>query len=246
MRPLHPKISPPAYPKVQFYQLLSSLSIFPTCHVPTTHNWHYTLMIPPFSRSPDELTPFSRRLTHAMTMLYRYFTKWKLRVNINKTEAILITKRRPAFPIPLHFQRTAIPWSPHIRYHGLVLDSKLLFTKHLHSVIHKATGTFLKLFPLLACDSTLSLPNKLTLYKLLIRPVLTYAALVWSNTSSSNYSQLQILQSKCLRVIGNYPRSTPITHLHIALHLEPIHEFIYSLTNFCTAAQLTPTLLSVK
>ena len=65
----------------------------------------------------------------------------------------------------------------HIRYLGLVLDSKLLFTKHVHSVIHKVTGTFLKLFPLLARDSTLSLPNKLTLYKLPIRPVLTYAAL---------------------------------------------------------------------
>ena len=66
--------------------------------------------------------------------------------------------------------------------------------------------------------------------KLLIRPVLTYAAPVWSNTSSSNYRHLQLLQSKCLRVIGNYPRRTPISHLHSALNLEPIHEFIYRLT----------------
>ena len=107
---------------------------------------------------------------------YRVVKLHSVRVNINKTEAILFTKCRPATPIPLQFQRTAIPWSPYIRYLGLVLDSKPLFTKHLHSVIHKATGTFLKLFLLLARDSTLSLPNKLTLYKLLIRPVLTYAA----------------------------------------------------------------------
>jgi len=151
----------------------------------------------------------ARRLTHAMTMLHRYFTKWKLRVNINKTEAILFTKRRPAFPCPLQFQHTAIPCNPHIRYLGLVLDSKLLFTKHLHSVIHKATGTFLKLFPLLARNSTLSPHNKLTLYKLPIRPVFTFVAPVWSNTSSTNHRQLQILQSKCLTVIGNYPRRTP-------------------------------------
>ena len=38
------------------------------------------------------------------------------------------------------------------------------------------TGIFLQLFPLLARDSTLSIPNKLTLYKLCIRPILTYAA----------------------------------------------------------------------
>jgi hypothetical protein len=117
-----------------------------------------------------------------------------------------------------------------------MLDSKLLFTKHLHSVTHKATGTFLKIFPLLARNSTLSPYNELTLYKLLIRPVLTYAAPLWSSTSSTNYRQLQILQFKCLRVIDNYTRRTPITHLHTALNLEPIHEFLYRLTDkyFCS------------
>jgi hypothetical protein len=53
---------------------------------------------------------------------------------------------------------------------------------------------------------------------------------VWSNTSLSNYRHLQVLQSKCLRVIGDYPRRTPISHLHSTLSLEPIHEFIYRLT----------------
>ena len=43
----------------------------------------------------------ARRLTHAMTLLHRYFTKWKLGVNVNKTVAILFTKRRPATPPPL-------------------------------------------------------------------------------------------------------------------------------------------------
>ena len=38
------------------------------------------------------------------------------------------------------------------------------------------------------------------------------------------------LQSKCLRVIGNYPRRTPIPLLHSTLHIEPIHEFIYRLS----------------
>jgi hypothetical protein len=117
-----------------------------------------------------------------------------------------------------------------IRYLGLTLDSKLLFTKHLHAVTHKATGVFLQLFPLLSRDSTLSLHNKLTLYKLLIRPILTYATPVWSNTSLSNYRHLQILQSKCLRVIGDYPRRTHISYLHSTLLLEPIYKFIYRLT----------------
>ena len=146
-----------------------------------------------------------------MTMLYRYFTKWKLRVNINKAEVILFTKRRPAVPSPLQFQQTAIPWSPHIRYLGFMLESKLLFTKHLHSVIHRVTGTFLKLFPLLARDSTLSPHNKLTLYKLLIRPVLTYAAPRILTTVSFKFFNLNVLES--LVIILDAPPSHTYTLL---------------------------------
>jgi hypothetical protein len=50
---------------------------------------------------------------------------------------------------------------------------------------------------------------------------------VWSNTSQSNYRHLQILQSKCLRVIGDYPRRTPVPYLHSTFSLEFIHTFIY-------------------
>jgi len=117
-----------------------------------------------------------------------------------------------------------------MRYLGLELYSKLLFTKHLNTVTHKAMGVLLALFPLLARDSTLALHTKLTLYKLLIRPILTYAAPVWSNTSNTNYHHLQTLQSKCLRVIGNYPKRTPIHLLHSSLHIEPLYEFIYRLS----------------
>jgi hypothetical protein len=52
--------------------------------------------------------------------------------------------------------------------------------------------------------------NKLILYKSCIRSVMTYAAPVWSNTSSSNYRRLQTLQSKYLRVICNFSRCTHI------------------------------------
>jgi hypothetical protein len=40
----------------------------------------------------------ARRLTSAIDALHRYFTKWKLRVNVHKTEAILFTKRHPISP----------------------------------------------------------------------------------------------------------------------------------------------------
>jgi hypothetical protein len=90
-------------------------------------------------------------------------------------------------------------------------------------------------------DSTLSLANKLSLYKLFIRSLLTYAAPVWSNASRSNLHRLQVFQSKCLRVIGNYPSRTPIPYLHAALSIPPIQDFIYRLTfHFYTRCHTHP------
>jgi hypothetical protein len=143
-------------------------------------------MTPPSWHKPGVVT-IARRLSQASSVLQRYFNRWKLRVNIHKTEAILFTHRWPATPIHLRFQHARIPWKSQIRFFALLLDHKFLFMKHLTIVTDKATGSMVKLFPLLTHDSTLPAHNKLTLYKMSIRSVMTYAAPVWSNTSSSNY-----------------------------------------------------------
>ena len=79
------------------------------------------------------------RLNHATSVLLRYFARWKFQINIHKTEGILFTRRRPVPPAPLHFLHTVIPWNSQVRYLGLLLNSKLLFTSYITSAIHKAT-----------------------------------------------------------------------------------------------------------
>jgi len=128
------------------------------------------------------------------------------------------------------FQHTIIPWSSHVRYPGVTLDSKLLYNQYITSVTHRAFGA-LRLFFLLARRYTLSLSNKLNLYKLIIRSILVYAAPVWSNTSLHNYRGLQVSPSKCLCVIGNYPRRTPISLLHSKLNVLPIRDLILYFTD---------------
>jgi hypothetical protein len=160
-------------------------------------------------------------------------------MNVSKTELIIFTKRWPPIPQPLQFQNAIIPWSNTVKYLGLLLDSKLLFTKHLQTILHKAMGTFLKIFPLLARDSPLTIPNKILLCKLLLRSMIMYAALIWSSTSLTNYCHLQVYQSKCLRVIGDFPQCTPTSYLHAHLKMILIRQFIYHLTDkffaSCTA-----------
>ena len=106
------------------YSCLKRIQISDIPHPPNTHLALYaddTALLVQSWRTDT----VARRLTYAMDILHRYFTKWKLRVNVNKTEALLFTKRRPIVPPLTQFQHTMIPWNRNIRYLGLTLDPKL-------------------------------------------------------------------------------------------------------------------------
>ena len=179
------------------------------------------------------------RHTHATSVLLRCFTRWKLQVNVHKTEVILFTRRRPVPTAPLHFQHTVIPWNSQVRYLGILLDPKLLFTRHLTSVTHKATGIFLQLF-LLARDSTLSIPNKITLYKLFIRSILIRCPcleqhVILQLSSTANFT-VQMPPRYC-QLPQAHPHRTASCHLK----LTPIRDFMYHLTaNFFDSCPAHP------
>ena len=131
----------------------------------------------------------------------------------------------PSFSVVFLFTLFFLFWQPLLFFTFFPYPYFLLCPYHPNLNV-----TLLHLFPLLARNSTLTRTNKLLLYKQIIRAILTYAAPVWSNTSSHNYHRIQISQSKCLRVIGNFPRRTPVSLLHASLNIPPIREFVYQLT----------------
>ena len=122
-----------------------------------------------------------------------------------------------------------IPWTKQIQYLGLHFTSTLNFNTHIKRSAHKALGHLIQLFHLLDRESSLAPATKLHLYKTSIRPTMTYAAPVWCSISPSTYQYLQVIQNKCLRVITQSPRRTPISHLHTVTGIDYLHTYIRSL-----------------
>lgn len=83
--------------------------------------------------------------------------------------------------------------------------------------------------PLLNRQSNLSPYTKLRIYKSLVRPVITYAAPVWSSTSDTNFSKLQVVQNKALKIAYNTPYYTNLKRLHDKIELLNIQTFVYNL-----------------
>ena len=59
--------------------------------------------------------------------------------------------------------------------------------------------------PLLNRKSDLSVRNGVLLYKQLIRPLMDCACIAWRSAARSHVRKLQVLQSKCLRLVSGAP-----------------------------------------
>lgn len=169
-----------------------------------------------------------------------FFHKWKLKVNETKTETIIFShKKKNTFKnkeIPkLKINNVVIEPKKEVKYLGVILDTKLTYTKHIKNVKTKTYGAWRKIYSLTNPKSKLSLNNKLKIYKTLIRPIMLYAAPVWSNTNKTNIKTLQIIQNKFLRQITNSDPKTKNSEIHTTHNIEYLEQVIRTHTqNFFT------------
>ncbi|GFT98656.1 RNA-directed DNA polymerase from mobile element jockey [Trichonephila clavipes] len=73
----------------------------------------------------------ARAINRHLLDLEDWFSKWKIALNVAKTEAVFFTRKiRLIYPdIFLHNEK--IPWSQNPKYLGVTLDNKLYFKQHI-------------------------------------------------------------------------------------------------------------------
>lgn len=176
--------------------------------------------------SADEYDLIVDRLQLSLDSLLHYFTQWKLKLNASKTESIMFTRHRKPPSKTLKINGYNIPWSDGVRYLGVTLDSKMNWSKHVSKTRIRGAQLMGALSPILNRRSNLSPVNKLRIYTTLVRPCITYACPVWSSTCDSNYSLLQVIQNKALKIAYNTPFYTNLTKLHLIIKLPTLKNFI--------------------
>lgn len=102
-----------------------------------------------------------------------------------------------------------------VKYLGMIFDKKLNFKDHIDHITVKAIKCGRALYPLLNRKSALNLKNKIMLYKMCIRPIMTYSCQAWfPKIAKSHIKKLQIIQNKNLKIIHNLNWRFPTDRLH--------------------------------
>jgi uncharacterized protein YeeX (DUF496 family) len=103
------------------------------------------------------------------------------------------------------FSRKYLPYANTAEYPGMTLDAKLRWKEHIKKKCDRLNIKFRKMYWLLGRNSELSVHNKITLYKQVIRPVCSYGIQLWGCASDSDIQVIQRYQNKVLKCIVNVP-----------------------------------------
>ncbi|GFY31994.1 probable RNA-directed DNA polymerase from transposon BS [Trichonephila clavipes] len=139
-------------------------------------------------------------LNKHLALLEKYFNDWKIKINVDKTVAVLFTKaRKPIAPPTLY--STPLRWSQTTKYLGITFDKTLAWKPHILYARDKFRIALKKLYPLICRNSNMYLYNKVLLYTAVLRPILSYGCPIWGYAANTNIKILETAQNSIIRCI---------------------------------------------
>ena len=164
------------------------------------------------------------KLQQDLDSLYKWLCINKLKINIEKTKYMIITRKNNFEAFSLTINNTILERVESIMYLGIHIDNKLNFNDHIDYTISKIAKQigFLKR----SCKF-LSKKYKILVYKSIIEPHFIYCPTVFFIMKDSQIAKLQILQNKVMRFILRKPFDTHIKDMLNSLNWLNIKQLIY-------------------
>lgn len=163
----------------------------------------------------------TEKLQAAITQIHNWTKRWRIKLNESKSVHINFTNRRLEH-IPVIINNQIVPYANTAKYLGMTLDTKLRWKAHVKKKRDELGLKYRKMYWLMGRNSSLSIYNKLLLYKQILKPVWTYGIQLWGCTKKSNLETIQRFQNKVLRNIVDAPWYIRNSDLHRDLEVEPV------------------------
>lgn len=170
------------------------------------------------------------KLQTQLNALEMWLTNWRVKVNIEKTQAIIFTNRKPKKPDCLRLFSENIDYKNEVKYLGVILDKRLRYSKHIEYARNKALARFIHLYPLIR-SPYLNFPLKVRLYTSVIRPVMTYGCEVWNSAHPRIIRRLHAIQRSVSLKITGADYTTSNAQLQDMLQIESFYDFIKRISN---------------
>jgi ribonuclease HI len=163
-------------------------------------------------------------MQQALTMVLEWGKENGLTFNPTKTVAVTFTKatKEPEWK-ELKMGEKTIMYSKSMKYLGVTLSKRLTWTEHLKERVSKGMKVMNMAKALVGQTWGLSSEKLMWIYKAMVRPIVTYGALVWAKSIiKTTKKSLDRLQRLTLLSISHAMRSTPTAGMEVILGLSPL------------------------
>ena len=169
----------------------------------------------------QDANALAKEIEEDLKKIYRWTLKWRMKINIEKTEICLFTKQpdtadgeRPEVTL----QEKKIKYNPTPKLLGVILDETLNFQSHISKVEQKANKAVSTLRQVKYVEN-IDTKKLIQLYQSLVLPVLEYACPVWQCADASKLEEVQRKGlALCLGAIGTSGREA----LEVELNVRPL------------------------
>jgi hypothetical protein len=119
-----------------------------------------------------------RKLQHGLNSMAEWSKRWNIKINEDKIQVIYFSLRirPPESFLTLNGQN--MPFVNNVKYLCVVFNRKITWRLHIKTIETKAFRAFIRTYSLFKREH-LSANIKLTLYKALIRSIMTYVSPAW-------------------------------------------------------------------
>jgi len=165
------------------------------------------------------------RMKSALHVVQDWCTKSGMTVNPGKTELMIFTKKYKVTGFkPVKLCGKELQLANQVKYLGVILDSKLTWTAHIEHKCKKASNVFYQCRG--AMGKTWGVSPKVAhwIFTAVVRPMLTYGALVWWQgvlLSTMEKKLVRVQRLACLGITGAMC-TTPTAAMEIIVGVMPI------------------------
>ena len=202
----------------------------------------------------NDPTANAEKLQGAFSKVVTWAARNGLKIDMNKVDYICFTRPRkrkiPPIP-PITLPTSDAPGEtriyepqPHIKWLGLIFDSKLSFEQHVQHLASRGAAVAGCLEMLATTKGGLSHRNIQTLYNACVLPVLSYAAPVWWNGKKSQIQKIETIENRCLRTIFPVFNTTPLHAIQAESGIPPLRIWLNYMKQRAAArlsARIDPT-----
>ena len=167
------------------------------------------------------------RLQRALSDLELWCSRWRIKLNVAKTQLVRFPKRKEKLELKLFGE--PIAEKDELTLLGVTFDQRLSFGRHCKRKAKEAARRVGLLKKVSGQGWGASERVLLNLYKQYVRPVLEYGSAGIAEAAKSSLACLQRVQNSALRTSLRLPRRTRIKKLHKLARMDPLPRRLRSL-----------------